>query len=53
VASLIGPELGWDEERCRLEAETYSSGIQEQLAKAGLDPIGTGPRGGRVASESP
>ena len=53
VASLIGPELGWDEERCRLEAESYSSGIQEQLTKAGLDPIPTEPRGGRVASESP
>ena len=53
VASLIGPELGWDAERCRREADDYASGVQEQLTKAGLEPVGTEPLGGRVATESP
>jgi glycerol-3-phosphate dehydrogenase len=53
VASLIGPELGWDADRCRREADAYASGIQEQLTKAGLEPVGTEPLGGRVATESP
>ena len=53
VASLIGPELGWDAERCRLEANDYASGIRNQLTKAGLEPVGTEARGGRVATDSP
>jgi glycerol-3-phosphate dehydrogenase len=53
VASLIGPELGWDAERCRREADAYASGIQDQLTKAGLEPVGTEPLGERVATESP
>ncbi|MGH9098168.1 MAG: glycerol-3-phosphate dehydrogenase C-terminal domain-containing protein, partial [Acidimicrobiales bacterium] len=52
VAALIGPELGWDAERGRKEAETYAAGIREQLTKAGLEPVRTEPRGGRVATES-
>jgi glycerol-3-phosphate dehydrogenase len=53
VAALIGPELGWDADRCRREADAYASGIQEQLIKAGLEPVGTEPVGGRVGTESP
>jgi glycerol-3-phosphate dehydrogenase len=38
VAALIGPVLGWDDERARLEAESYAQGIRTDLARAGLDP---------------
>ncbi len=52
VAALIGPELGWDGEQCRREAETYAAGIRDQLTKAGLEPVPTESRDGRVATES-
>ncbi len=38
VAELIGPELGWDAERIRAEAEAYAGHLRAQLARAGLDP---------------
>jgi hypothetical protein len=38
VAALIGPELGWDDERIRSEAETYASRVRADLTRAGLDP---------------
>jgi glycerol-3-phosphate dehydrogenase len=53
VAALIGPELGWDEERGRREADDYAAGIRQQLTKAGLDPVGTEPRSQPVSTESP
>jgi glycerol-3-phosphate dehydrogenase len=36
VAALIGPELGWDEERIAKEADCYVAGIRSTLAQAGL-----------------
>jgi glycerol-3-phosphate dehydrogenase len=38
VAALIGPELGWDDDRIRAEAEAYASRVRADLARAGLDP---------------
>jgi len=38
VASLIGPELGWDAERMRTEADDYATHLRGQLVRAGLDP---------------
>ncbi|MHB1710508.1 MAG: glycerol-3-phosphate dehydrogenase/oxidase [Acidimicrobiales bacterium] len=42
VASLIGPELGWDADRRALEAEAYAAGIDHELRRAGLDPVMAG-----------
>jgi len=36
VATLIGPELGWSDERCRQEAEAYAGAIRAELERAGL-----------------
>jgi glycerol-3-phosphate dehydrogenase len=56
VAALIGPELGWDEQRCRRAAEAYAEGIDVELARAGLDPSAPGgvpaPAGGGYTAES-
>jgi len=38
VAALIGPELGWDAAKGRVEAEAYASHLRSQLSRAGLDP---------------
>ena len=38
VASLIGPELGWDDERVRSEADGYAARILSELVRAGLEP---------------
>jgi glycerol-3-phosphate dehydrogenase len=38
VAELIGPELGWDEERISREAEAYAGARRAELSRAGLDP---------------
>ena len=38
VAALIGPELGWDDDRCRTEAAAYAARIRSDLTRAGLDP---------------
>lgn len=43
VASLIGPELGWDEARSRAEADAYGGRLLAQLARAGLPDAGPGP----------
>jgi glycerol-3-phosphate dehydrogenase len=49
VATLIGPELGWDEERMASEADAYAESVRSTLARAGLskgrDPVlaGHGP----------
>ncbi len=42
VAHLIGPELGWDDERIETEAAEYAARCHRALAQAGLDP-GSGP----------
>jgi glycerol-3-phosphate dehydrogenase len=36
VALLVGPELGWDAERCAVEATAYASAIRADLTRAGL-----------------
>ena len=38
VATLIGPELGWDDDRCRTESAAYAARIRSDLTRAGLDP---------------
>jgi hypothetical protein len=38
VAALIGPELDWDDERRRAEAEAYATRLLADLTRAGLDP---------------
>jgi glycerol-3-phosphate dehydrogenase len=38
VAALIGPGLGWDDDRCRTEAAAYAARIRSDLTRAGLDP---------------
>ncbi len=48
VAALIGPELGWDEQRCRREAVAYADSIDVELTRAGLDP--SAPGGARAAA---
>ncbi|MGD0883087.1 MAG: glycerol-3-phosphate dehydrogenase C-terminal domain-containing protein, partial [Acidimicrobiales bacterium] len=56
VAELIGPELGWDAERIRAEADTYARRVRAELARAGLDPGGVEPGGaasGGAGSEAP
>ncbi|MDA8147540.1 MAG: glycerol-3-phosphate dehydrogenase/oxidase [Actinomycetota bacterium] len=45
VAALIGPELGWSEERCRQEAEAYAGAIRVELERAGLASDATVPGG--------
>jgi glycerol-3-phosphate dehydrogenase len=37
VATLIGPDLGWDDDRCRQEAQAYASVVRGRLVHAGLD----------------
>ena len=44
VAALIGPELGWDDDRTRAEAEAYAARVRADLTRAGLDPDGRGHR---------
>ena len=44
VATLIGPELGWDQGRISSEAATYAGGLRAQLTAAGLD-VHPGPGG--------
>ncbi len=39
VAALIGPELGWDEERTAAEARAYADRVNTELTTAGLDPV--------------
>jgi glycerol-3-phosphate dehydrogenase len=39
VATLIGPELGWDGGRTDAEATAYGDSLRSQLARAGLDPL--------------
>ncbi len=41
VAALVGPALGWDEDRIRREAEDYVRRIRAVLVGAGLDPDAT------------
>jgi glycerol-3-phosphate dehydrogenase len=43
VAELIGPELGWDNDRIRREAESYADGVRSDLVRAGLDVPGYSP----------
>ncbi|MGA2836688.1 MAG: glycerol-3-phosphate dehydrogenase/oxidase [Acidimicrobiales bacterium] len=50
VAELIGPELGWDAERIRVEADAYASRLRAQLTRAGLDPGSGGTASGGSAS---
>jgi glycerol-3-phosphate dehydrogenase len=38
VAALIGPELGWDDDRGRTEAAAYAARIRSDLTRAGLGP---------------
>ncbi len=38
VATLIGPELGWDTGRITSEAASYAEALRSQLTRAGLDP---------------
>jgi glycerol-3-phosphate dehydrogenase len=38
VASLIGPELGWDAATMAEEARAYSDRVRAELTTAGLDP---------------
>jgi glycerol-3-phosphate dehydrogenase len=45
VAALIGPELGWDDERRRTEADAYAARLRADLARAGLDPDPVGRAG--------
>lgn len=55
VADLIGPELGWDADRCRREADAYAASVRSELDRAGLgDPSGPSPDGdgGPVAAGS-
>jgi glycerol-3-phosphate dehydrogenase len=52
VASLIGPELGWDTDRCTYEAKTYATGVRAQLAKAGLDPANAEPCRSQVIADA-
>ena len=40
MAELIGPELGWDADRARREAESYADRVRSDLAEAGLDVPG-------------
>jgi len=50
VAALIGPELGWDEDRMRGEADAYAARIRADLTRAGLDPGDLDPGGPDPAS---
>ncbi len=53
VATLIGPELGWDPVRIAREASEYAVSVRAALARAGLDPDGaTGPGVAATAQES-
>jgi glycerol-3-phosphate dehydrogenase len=45
VAALIGPELGWDADRARSEADAYAVRIRSELTRAGLDPDGSADAG--------
>ncbi len=49
MAGLIGPELGWDEERIEAEATGYAEKRRHELDRAGLDP---GPGPGRAGTVS-
>ena len=40
VAGLIGPALGWTDERGQSEAQAYADRIRANLTRAGLDPDG-------------
>ena len=40
VAELIGPELGWDGDGARRQAESYADRVRSDLAGAGLDVPG-------------
>ncbi len=52
VADLIGPDLGWDPDRCAEEAERYAAAVRATLATAGLpDPDGP-PAAGRPTVEA-
>ncbi len=51
VAGLIGPELGWADERIAAEADVYATALLATLVRAGLEP-GTG-GGGAVATAAP
>jgi len=46
VAALIGPELGWDADRVRAEAESYAAVVRGRLIRAGLEPDPDGAREG-------
>jgi glycerol-3-phosphate dehydrogenase len=37
VATLIGPELGWDSDRTDIEARAYADALRLELTRAGLD----------------
>jgi glycerol-3-phosphate dehydrogenase len=58
VANLIGPELGWDDEQARGQAEAYAGRVRSDLAYAGLDsdtgpvhpPVGAGTGSGTGSS---
>ena len=54
VAALIGPELGWDDERQRAEAEAYAARLRADLTRAGLDPgpVGDTPTSAAATVES-
>ncbi len=43
VAEIIGPDLGWDDDRIETEAAAYAERVHRDLARAGLDP--DSPRG--------
>jgi glycerol-3-phosphate dehydrogenase len=50
VATLIGPELGWDHERIVREATEYAESLLAELSKAGLGPDASDQPGVTAAS---
>jgi glycerol-3-phosphate dehydrogenase len=54
VAALIAPDLGWDGERVRAEAESYAAVVRGRLTRAGLDPApgGAGRAGAAGGSDA-
>jgi glycerol-3-phosphate dehydrogenase len=45
VAALIGPELGWDGDRARREADDYGARVRAEWEKAGLRTAAGGEAG--------
>ncbi len=53
VASLIGPELGWDGERIHREAAAYAERLRAELARAGLDEATAAEQAGGAGGDAP